>query len=71
LASSELDDIEGFVRERGLSAQFIKIAEAKEYRETLAMREQERKQRTSTRAAGDERFPQTLFSAAVSKDNAG
>jgi Domain of unknown function (DUF4041)/T5orf172 domain len=36
----ELEEIEAFVKNRGLSAQFIKIAEAKEYRETLALREQ-------------------------------
>lgn len=34
----ELEEIEAFVKERGLSAQFIKIPEAKEYRETLALR---------------------------------
>jgi len=34
-----LDEIEEFVQRRGLSAQFIKTAEAKEYRESLAMRE--------------------------------
>jgi F0F1-type ATP synthase membrane subunit b/b' len=31
-----LEDIEAFVRQRGLSAQFIHIPEAREYRETLA-----------------------------------
>jgi hypothetical protein len=36
----ELEEIEAFVKDRGLSAQFIKFAEAKEYRETLALREQ-------------------------------
>src|SRR6266542_2338068 len=36
----ELDEIEAFVKSRGLSAQFIKIPEAKEYRETLALRQQ-------------------------------
>src|SRR6266542_2324569 len=36
----ELDEIEAFVKSRGLRAQFIKIPEAKEYRETLALRQQ-------------------------------
>jgi hypothetical protein len=34
----DLEEIEAFVKNRGLSAQFIKIPEAKEYRETLALR---------------------------------
>jgi hypothetical protein len=36
----ELDEIEAFVKGRGLSAQFIKTPEAREYRESLAMRQQ-------------------------------
>ena len=36
----ELDEIETFVKNKGLSAQFIKDAEAREYRETLAKREE-------------------------------
>ena len=36
----DLEEIEAFIKTRGLSAQFIKIAEAKEYRETLAIRQQ-------------------------------
>ncbi len=35
----DLHEIEGFVRKRGLSAQFIPLAEAKEYRETITLRE--------------------------------
>ena len=35
--SVSLEEIEAFVRQRGLSAQFVHVAEAKEYRETLAM----------------------------------
>jgi hypothetical protein len=35
----ELSEIEEFVKSRGLSAQFIKIPEAKEYRQTLALRD--------------------------------
>ena len=30
----DLDEVETFVKKRGLSAQFIKIAEAKEYRQS-------------------------------------
>lgn len=36
----ELSEIEAFVRIKGLSAQFVKEPEAREYRETLAKREQ-------------------------------
>jgi DNA repair exonuclease SbcCD ATPase subunit len=36
----ELSEIEAFVKQRGLSAQFNRIPEAKEYRETLAIRAQ-------------------------------
>jgi hypothetical protein len=35
----ELKEIEDFVKSKGLSAQFIKEPEAREYRETLAKRE--------------------------------
>lgn len=38
----DLAEIEDFVKSKGLSAQFIKVPEAREYRETLARREQER-----------------------------
>ncbi len=66
----ELDDIEKFVRERGLSAQFIKLAEAKEYRETLAIRLQQQ-ERTSESRQDAEKFPSSLFGAAVASDQAG
>ncbi|MBZ5721306.1 MAG: GIY-YIG nuclease family protein [Acidobacteriia bacterium] len=36
----ELDEIESFVRSRGLSAQFIKAFKAKEFRQSLAMKQQ-------------------------------
>ena len=59
----ELSEIEEFVRARGLSAQFIALPEAKEYRETLAIRaEEEAKRKTS--AGRTERFAPTLFPAA-------
>ncbi|MBI1787862.1 MAG: GIY-YIG nuclease family protein [Acidobacteria bacterium] len=66
----ELDEIERFVRERGLSAQFIKLAEAKEYRETLAIRRQQQ-ERTSESRHDVEKFPPSLFGAAVGTPNAG
>ena len=37
----ELEEIEGFVKERGLSAQFIRYPEARAFRQTLAARTQE------------------------------
>lgn len=36
----EIEEIEAFVRSRGLSAQFIRHPEAREYRETIAKREE-------------------------------
>jgi DNA repair exonuclease SbcCD ATPase subunit len=36
----ELEEIEAYVKNRGLSAQFIKVPEAKEYRQTVAQRQQ-------------------------------
>ncbi len=60
--SVELEEIEVFVKQRGLSAQFIKVAEAKEYRETVAMREQQ----APAKAKHEEpaKFTPELFSAA-------
>ena len=39
----ELEEIEAFVKNKGLSAQFVTVPEAREYRETLAKRERLRK----------------------------
>jgi len=36
----DLDEIETFVKQRGLSAQFIRMAEAREYRQSVAIRSQ-------------------------------
>jgi hypothetical protein len=58
----ELDEIEAFVRTRGLSAQFIKHPEAREYRETLAVRDQNR---ASQGASEPQRFSEHLFGASV------
>ena len=60
----ELKEIEEFVRGRGLSAQFIELPEAREYRETMAKKEQmlsgARKPVTA--------FSDTLFRAATASD---
>jgi hypothetical protein len=52
-----LEEIEAFVKAKGLSAQFIKDAEAREYRETLARRQE---QQPLTQAAAVS-FPGSLF----------
>ena len=57
----ELEEIEEFVKNKGLSAQFIKVAEAREYRETLAKREQ----LVSVPSKQPEKFPSDLFAAAA------
>jgi hypothetical protein len=54
-----LDEIEGFVRSKGLSAQFLQLPEAREYRQTLALREAV--QKTST--LGAKQFPKELFAS--------
>jgi hypothetical protein len=61
-----LEEIEGFVTKKGLSAQFLRIPEAREYRQTLAMG-----QRVQEAPPGSQvRFPEQLF-AAKSADAAG
>jgi len=52
-----VDEIEAFVKSRGLSAQFIKLAEAKEFRETLARREKAAEKMPQE----PEKFSQNLF----------
>jgi DNA repair exonuclease SbcCD ATPase subunit len=54
----ELHEIEAFVQSRGLSAQFIRDVEAREYRETLARIEQRASKKPP---AQTEAFSQTLF----------
>jgi hypothetical protein len=56
-----LEEIEGFVRAKGLSAQFLQIPEAREYRQTLAMRQRAQE----VPVEPEIRFPQQLFAAAV------
>ncbi len=58
----DLSEIEAFVRARGLSAQFIKVAEAKEYRQTLALRQQRR----APEPEKPKEFPDRLFEASGS-----
>jgi hypothetical protein len=58
----ELDEIEAFVKTKGLSAQFIKDVEAREYRETLAKRAQET---TPVERKPPDRFTEPLFNAAT------
>jgi hypothetical protein len=56
-----LGEIENFVKNKGLSAQFLSVPEAREYRQTLAMR-----QRTPQDEDGPEkRFPDQLFAASA------
>jgi hypothetical protein len=55
-----LDEVEALVRERGLSAQFIKEAEAREYRETVAKRN-ENHQATERSDAAVTEFSEALF----------
>lgn len=58
--SIQLDEVEAFVRERGCSAQFIKEAEAREYRETIAQRNQSHKPTEKADTAVPE-FSEALF----------
>jgi hypothetical protein len=60
----ELEEIESFVRGRGLSAQFIGLAEAKEYRESRTLHEQRLSQVVPTKEP--EKSSQDLFSKAAS-----
>lgn len=55
----ELDEIETFVRNRGLSAQFINFPEAREYRQSLAKREPSLAKATEKEP---EKFSAKLFS---------
>ena len=52
-----LNEIEAFAKKRGLAVEFTKVAEAKEYRETLAMRSQVR----TSAAQAPEALPASLF----------
>lgn len=56
----ELHEVEKFVREKGLMAQFMSTPEAREYRESLALRAE---QSTSAPVHEENQFPDDLFSA--------
>ena len=58
----EIEEIEAFVRSRGLSAQFMKQPEAREYRETLARQEL---QLSKGAPKQSEKFSDDLFRAAA------
>ena len=58
----DLSEVEKFVREKGLVAQFINTPEAREFRETLAMRAQNAPQAVSQ---GEQAFPETLFASSA------
>ena len=60
-----LDEIEAFVKQRGLSAQFMKIAEAKEYRETVALRQQRLSEKRNPPPQQAEKFAPGLFGAST------
>lgn len=55
---ADLDDIETFLQTTGLKADFIRLAEAKEYRETLSLRQ---KQTAAPVPTEDTEFPKELF----------
>jgi chromosome segregation ATPase len=56
-----LDEVEAFVRSRGLSAQFITVPEAREYRKTLAIRQQRHDAGATTNKNKPEKFSTELF----------
>ncbi len=62
----QMVEIKAFVQERGLSAQFIEKAEAREYRETLGRREAQRTTNTDAKRL-PERFAEPLFAAAATE----
>jgi hypothetical protein len=57
-----LEEIEKFVKDRGLSAQFIKVPEAKEYRESVAVRAQQASATADLNSGDkDQVFHESLF----------
>lgn len=58
----EIEQIEAFLEQRGLSIQLTKLVEAREYRESLALRLQEAPSASSAAATGPipEAFPESL-----------
>ena len=56
----KLEEVEEFVKARGVTAQFVRLAEAREYRETQAILVAKEKEDVSR---GDDKFPQDPFSS--------
>ena len=52
-----LDEVEEFIKARGVTAQFVKLAEAREYRETQAIL-----MAKENVSHGDDKFPENPFS---------
>jgi len=61
--NTTIDEIEALVNELNLKIQLTKMAEAKEYRETLSLREVQRgiTQKTDKKIEKDTKFPETLI----------
>jgi hypothetical protein len=55
-----LEEVEAFIKKRGLSAQFVEIPEARQYRETMAQRQQQ----AAPQKKEPNRFAQPLFETA-------
>jgi hypothetical protein len=60
----ELNEVESFIKSRGLSAQFIELPEAKEYRESLALQKQRLAQAVPTKEPA--KFAESLFGIGAS-----
>jgi len=61
--NTTIDELEAIVNELNLNMQLTKMAEAKEYRETLSLREVQNgvSQKTEKEIKEDEKFPETLI----------
>ena len=57
----DLEDIEGFIKSKGLDGSVNKLAEAKEYRQTISVRQALQKGAESHQEVP--KFPQNLFGA--------
>lgn len=58
-----LDEIEGELRSLGLTTEILKIAEAKEYRQTVAAVNEKAQQQSASKQASTPRFPEDPFAA--------
>jgi hypothetical protein len=59
----EFAEIETFIKQKGLSAQFIRLPEAKEFRETLALQQQQTAQAEMPLQAEQPKFARALFAS--------